>query len=1081
MRYVKLWRALAPAALAVGATLAAPAGAAAQSTTGTVLGTVKDSSGAPVPGATLTATNLGTNYSRSVETDTRGQYSIPQLPLGEYRVEASVPGFKTFVQSPVMLEVNRNARVDPVLSVGSVEDTVVVTADAPLVETTTATLGRTITEDEVINLPLVDRDVYSLLELTAGVDRASGGVTFGLPTQETVVNGSPVAGAGAVNYYLDGGSNLNGLRNTGNLTPNPDAVQEFRVMTNSFSAEFGRFGGGAVDVITKSGTNEFHGSAFEFFRNDSLAAKPWTIEGTPPENPLSRHQFGATLGGPLAKDQTFFFFSYSGLRQETTFFNSGTRVPSLAERGGIFSQTVTDPATGAPFPNNTIPADRWDPVAASILQDSVPEGNFVDDNGIDRFRFERPRPLDEDQFQIKLNHTMSSTQQLTASYFFVRRENVNPVLGNLPWSSQAISSRQHNFNLAHDWTLSGSTINSLRVTYIRNFGSRQNDPGTSLGDLGSAFSIQGPSALPSLNVSPYFNLGHAIFGPTAGSNLYSVRDVLSLSRGRHSLRIGGEFSLEKMIHDTTLNNYGVFRFDGFATGNAFADFLLGIPRTMNQDAPILKYDNSWYFSLFAQDDFRVNERLTLNLGLRYDLQLPLTDPFDQKVTFVEGVQSSIAPGAPVGLLFPGDPGPGGTIPRGIVPADKNNISPRLGIAWDPAGDGRTALRAGFGVFYGSMSGNEWNQSADNQPFTTRQQFNNPGTLSNPYANLPGGVSPYPFIYDPANPQFLFPANVYGPSLDFVLPYTYQMNLSVQRELLPNFSVNAAYVGAIGRKYPLSPDINYPQPTPGATSQNLDERRPIQPGTLARVNLIQPIGGSDYHGFQLSAEKRGRRFTAKGFYTFGKALHDAELGFDTVRGSGATVEAQNATNLAAERGRARGDRTHRFVASLIWKLDYFDDSNAIVKGLFNGWTLSAIARASSGEYFTVEAGRDANLDGRGTDRANLDGDWELSGSRSDEERIDEWFDTSAFSEPANGTDGTAGRNIVRGPGFKEVDLGLYRDFRLGGAILQLRIEATNAFNIVNWNNPNGNIRNSNFGRITTARGMREVQLGAKISF
>ena len=369
--------------------------------------------------------------------------------------------------------------------------------------------------------------------------------------------------------------------------------------------------------------------------------------------------------------------------------------------------------------------------------------------------------------------------------------------GNIPWVDRDFKWNQHNVNVADTWTLSPTVINQFRVTFVRQFGGRVNNPTTSLGDLNSKFTIQGDPTLPRLSVSGYFTGQTSIAGPDAGSDYFSVKDTVSMSRGNHSFKFGGEVSYEKIVHDTLLDNYGVFAFNASKTGNAYADFLLGLPSTMTQDAPVRKTDNGAYISLFAQDDFRISSKVTLNLGLRYDLQFPYTDPENRKLAFVPGEQSQVSPTAPIGLLFPGDP----RISRGIVKTDYNNIAPRVGVAWDPRGDGRMVVRAAAGVFYGSITGNEWNTTADNQPFTVRQPFPTVKTLSDPYGNLPGGVGPFPFIYDPASPRFTLPAQVFGPSLDFVWPYAYQTNFTIEKELFTHFAVTASYVGAFGGIYP----------------------------------------------------------------------------------------------------------------------------------------------------------------------------------------------------------------------------------------------------------------------------------------
>ncbi len=1062
--------------------LASAASVSAQVSTVTIHGTVSDSTSAVIPNAQVTAVNIETNFSRSVTTDSSGGYAIQFLPLGPYRLEVTATGFKKFVQSGIVLEVNRNARVDPALEAGAVNETVSVTADAPLVETNNATLGQTTTNAEIVNLPLVNRDLYTLLELTAGVDTTENSNIFGSPAQSTIVNGSANSGAGSVNYYLDGGSNTSGLRNTGNSLPNPDAVQEFRVITNSYSAEYGRFAGGVVDLVTKSGTNQWRGSLFEFIRNDALNANRWTPGvSLLRKEVLRRNQFGGSFGGPIIRDKTFFFTSYSGLRQRRPVFSNDGEPTTADERKGIFPGRIRDPLKAgactatvqtACFPNNTIPVNRFDPVAVRILNEFIPLPNLPD--GL--YEAQQTRPLDTDEIQFKLDHALSGAHQLTGSYFFQKGKDIERLRGDLPWVDREFTWKQHNLNLGDTWTISPTMINQFRITYVRLFGGRLNTPERSLGDFGSKFNLQGPPTLPQIEIAGRITLGVAIGGPVGGSNLYQVRDVFSWTRGNHSLKFGGEASLEKLIQDTTLNNYGVFRFNSSnsrGTGNAMADFLLGLPLNFNQDAPITKIDAGWYTGLFVQDDFKIHPRLTLNLGLRYDLQLPLKDPLDRKLTFIQGRQSRVVPNAFPGMLFPGDEGVG----RGIAPADLNNFAPRLGLAWDPAGDGKTAVRAAFGVFYGTIGGNMWNGTADNQPFSIRQRFNNPGTLSNPYLNEPGGVSPFPYSYSPDSIRFILPAAIGGHSLDFRMPYVYQMNLTLQRQLTNDLGVTVAYVGSLGHKFRLNRDLNYPVLRAGATTGNVNARRPILPGQLAAIRNTESVLNNAYHGLQLTAEKRlARNFSFKTFYTFGKSLDTADSQDDTAG------DVQNMNNIAGERGRTEFDRRHSFVLSGIWRSNYFNDWHPAARAILNGWSLSAIVSLRSGRPLTITNGSDANLDGNSGDRANLVGDPVLDPNRPRSEVVAAWFNTAAFAAVPVGTEGTAGRNIIDGPGSKNVDLGIFRDFNFTERFkLQFRAEATNAFNIVNLNNPTTNLNSSQFGRISTARTMREIQLGLRLTF
>lgn len=409
-------------------------------------------------------------------------------------------------------------------------------------------------------------------------------------------------------------------------------------------------------------------------------------------------------------------------------------VPTELERAGNFSQSSrrpTDPLTGLAFAGGIIPTARFDLAAKTIQDKYVPLSNLPNSF----YEVRSPDPVRTDEVTLKVDHRLSVNQSLAVSYFFQTGTDTQPLTlsGNIPWVDRDFKRNQHNLNVAHTWTLSPTTINQFRGSYMRQFGGRVNNPTTSLGDLNSKFTIQGDPTLPRLTVTGCFTGQTSIAGPDAGSDYIGVKDAISISAGKHSFKLGADISYEKIVHDTLLDNYGVFTFNGSKTGNAYADFLLGVPGTMTQDAPVRKTDNGAYISAFAQDDFRIHPRVTLNLGIRYDLQFPFTDPQDRKLAYVPGQKSTVSPTAPVGLLFPGDTG----VSRGIVKTDINNIAPRLGFAWDPKGDGRTAVRAAFGMFYGSITGNEWNTTADNQPFTVRQSFPTVFTLSDPYRNLPG--------------------------------------------------------------------------------------------------------------------------------------------------------------------------------------------------------------------------------------------------------------------------------------------------------------------------------------------------------
>jgi hypothetical protein len=1076
---------------------AVPLVAVAQVTTATIVGTVSDPSSASVAAAQITARNVDTGLTRSVTSGEDGTYRIEFLPVGNYVLEVTTSGFKKSFINGIVLQVNDTVRVDVSLTVGLVNETVTISETAPSeVNTSTAEIGRTIQSAEITNLPLVERNVYTLLDLTPGVQSNNNGVAaastgtssliLGFPEQRTLINGGTDGGTGSVNYYLDGGINMTGLRNTGNILPNPDAIQEFRVQTNSYNAEYGRFASGVINVLTKSGTNEYHGSAFEFLRNTVFNANDWGSQLARP--PFHRNQFGATLGGPIKRDKTFFFFSYSGLRQTTSSFLSGAIVPTALERTGNFTASGTkpvDPATGRAFVcngvTNVICPNRLDPVAMKIINDFIPTANVAGS----RWQGNVPSPFNTDEFLGKVDHQLNAAHRLTLSYFNTGGTNtVRAGGGNLPWASQQFKWRQHNLNLSDVWIISPAKINQVWMTYTRNFGGRLNLPATSLADLGSAFTIQGTPSLPQITVSGFFTLTNSIGGPQAGTNFYSLRDVFSWNKGNHSLKLGGELSLNKDIQQTLLNNYGVFTFNNGATRNALADFLIGIPSAITQDAPVTGYTNSWYTALFVQDDFRVHPRVTLNLGLRWDVQTAPTDPFDRVVNYVPGQKSTVNPIAPVGAQFFGDPG----VERGGIPTSYGHFSPRIGGAWDPFGNGKTSIRGAIGLFYGSISGNEWNTMTNFQPFSTRLTFSNinqktnaagvplGASLSNPYNAFVGG-NPFPY-----RGTFITGGGLFPVAQNFKWPYSYQMNVSVQRQVTKDLTVGVAYVGTSSHNLPFARDVNYPVLTPTATSAgaNILARRP-NPAFGAVLELDSDQSAS-YHGLQItSAMRMSHHVTFNAFYTYSKTRTSVQLQNNTTQGL-----AQNYSNLAEDEGRADTDQRHVFSMSLNYKPDYFKGSNAIVRGILNGWSISPIIKVRSGLPFTVTNGNvDANLDGVTTDRAQLIGDPHI-----DNPTAAQWFNTAAFVQnkvvTGVATDGNSPRNLLDGPGFKVVDLAISRDFNLSERFkLRFRAEATNVFNMVNLGQPGAAVpsgaTSTTFGVITSANSMRKMQFGLRLTF
>jgi len=1094
--------------------LCAGLNAYAQQITGTLTGTAKDTQGALVTSATVKATNIDTGFSRSTTTTAEGTYLIQYLPVGTYTVEVNAGGFKRFLEENVVLTVDQTQALNVILTVGIQSQTVTVTEAPPLVDTNSAELGRTVQPSEIIGLPLVNRNAYAELSLTPGVQsnsaspasNPSGTPNFviGLPSTQVVVNGSIDGGTPMVSFYLDGGINMTGLRNYGNPLPNPDALQEFRVETSDFSAQYGRMSGAVVTAITKSGTNQIHGSLFEFNRNTDLNAVPWNSTFNPPYH---RNQFGGVVGGPVKRDKAFFLFSYGGLRQVVGQQLTGGVVPTAAEREGDFTAdtfkvympgtskttkvqvdgTNSSPNCATPTPN-CVPSSLLDQTAANILSKYIPLPTNLTNNSYSGFF---TGPTNEDEYLGKYDQVISDRDRASISYFYLKTTQNAYGNGNFPYTINQSLATQQVVNLSEVHTLSATTANQGWFTFTRVAGGRVNLPaGIGMDDLGSTFTTQGPKTLPELSVSGYFSAGGALAGPVSDTDFYSLRDMVSMTKGRHTLNFGGELSLEKNMIVGNLYNFGIFNFASSApttTGNALSDFVTGQVSTMEQDTPYHGLLSDWYFAGFLQDNYRIVPRLTLNLGLRYDLQLSPVESSNLTATFVPGVQSTEVPSAPLGMLFPGDAG----VPRGIADNRLHHISPRVGIAWDPFGDGKTAIRAGAGVFYGSVSGNEWNQPANAQPFAIRQTFNSITSFSNVYGNpasFPNG-DPFPYTYTPANPRFLPAASIETIAENYQWPLVYQMNAAVQRELPKNVSLTVAYVGTLSHHLPFMLDKNYAPYAPGAsTSQaSINARRPYDPGVLGQVTYDESNETASYHSLQISASRPlTRNLMINGFYVFShsfQSVNESAIGQAT---------AQDFDNLWEERGPTDNDRRHVASISGMWNIDYYTGSNSFMKQLLNGWTISPIVSLQSGAPFSISSGTNNNFDSANANRPNLVPGVSafLDPHRSRAAVAKEWFNTAAFIQNGpgvpggigpGGADGNAPRDYLRAPGYRDIDLGVFRNFRFERFTFQLRGEATNAFNLVSLNAPTANLKSALNGQITSAASPRLIQIGARLTF
>jgi hypothetical protein len=1045
----------------------------AQGVAGTILGTVTDPTGARVPGATVVAINVLTGETHTATTNQEGDYLFPVLPIGEYRIEVEAQGFKKFVRQGITLTVNRNARVDVPLEVGQVTEEVRVVGDVPLVDTRQVQLGSLVDSQRVNDLPLNGRNVYDLVSLLPGV------VSTRLPTVQDNsgnflnVNGSRTRQS---TFMLDGGFNNDLWRNSGNAAPNPDAVQEFRLITSNFNAEYGRSPGAVINVVTKSGTNQLHATMFEFLRNNKLNARNFFQADV---EPLRQNQFGASAGGPIIKDKTFFFGSYEGLRIRSSAFRNVALTPTAAERMGDFSaaplrQQPKDPQTGQPFPGGIIPASRLDPVASKILEMLVPLPNTADG----RFEVTEPSKSDSDQVLAKIDHQLSSAHKLYGSLFVLQGRTFTPFGGvsQIPdYGATNDNLNQRNVVVNEDWIVSPALLNQGRFSYARRFSKSVGNIRTSWPDFGSQVTLGSePARPPQIFITGRWNMG--LFGEGGGmtNHTFAWSDTLTWIHGGHSVKAGTWLAYNRFDEITSWLGPGQVRFNGGFSGNALADFMLGHAASFRQNNGASRHFRSKNWDSFIQDDWKIHPRITLNLGLRYELNTPFISTTDEFQTFRFGTESTVIPKAPLGMLFPGDPG----IPRGVVDTDTNNFAPRLGIAYDPFGNGKTAIRAGYGVFYAIGFAN-FSSDLQGQPFLVDVTVFGTPNLVNPYADVPGG-SPYPYTLDRANPRFSLPVTASYMGENYATPYVQHYSLTIEQQLMKDLSLQVAYVGNTSRKLVVQRDANTPIFIPGqSTAGNVNSRRPYFPGSFAEIAQTETASNAHYDSLQVSINRRfGHGLSLVANYTLSKSID--EISDDKFNPTAVALVDSN--NRGLDRAPSGFDTRHVFVVSYLWELPGTQRWGWVGNKVISGWQLNGITSVQSGNPFTVTSGSDTNLNGNNNDRPDLTGNPYLSTSRPRDQLIAQYFNPDAFATAATGTNGSAGRSLIYGPGSMNWSLSFFKNIPVHEQHrVQFRAEFFNFFNQVNLSNPNSTLSSRNVGRILGAGGARVVQFGLKYMF
>ena len=1091
--------------IAISAILFFPGVLSAQQITGSIRGVVSDPSGAVVQNAGVSARQIETGLTRSTKTDHAGAYVLPELPVGHYEVEVQAKDFHKYLQQGIDLNVNEAATLNVRLEVGAESEQVRVQADAQLIESTDTSLGKTVLQREILDLPLNGRDFSQLgvlqpgvVPLTPGLVEASGTLRDG---QGYAVNGQRPE---ANNFMIDGANNFNSVDAGFVMKPPIDAVAEFRIITHNANAEFGHSAGSTTNIVTRSGSNAFHGAAWEFFRNDKMDARNYFAQQV---EPLKQNQFGATFGGPIRADKTFFFGFYEGFRDRQGETRSAT-VPSLLQRQGNFSEMCPEGFSGGfcnnpnhqlvnefssqPFPNNQLP------FLNSISQNILPFFPLPT-TGANTFTTTQTLQQSDDQFGARIDHYFSPTDALNLRYMFNNTTRLDPLStsgADVPGFPVGESHRAQNFVAQETHTFSPSVVAVARFSFLRyKFLFDQHLNHTLPSSLGFQYapSLDLAAGPPFIQVGGYSSVGDPITGPrNTFQNSFDYSGSLSWIRGRHELRFGGGYQRDQINALQGIASNGFFVFAPFPVNDAFASFLLGRPVFFLQGGGDLGRNlrgNSlnWY----AQDTFKINPRVTLNYGLRYELPFPYTENRNRQNLFVPGAQSKVFPSAPAGLLYPGDPG----VPAGLIPTDKKAFAPRVGLAWDPTGSSQWLVSASYGLFY--------------EPYYTGQggplqdAISAPPYLQTPQVNGPNFTDPF----NGANPfgsTFATPMTLLVLNRNLRLPYAQDWNLTVQRSFGQDWLAEVGYVGTKGTRLPRFIEGNPTVYIPGQSSENnVDQRRLYSGCTLAQpdtctygsVGEIAGIAGSSYNALESSLRKRfGHGLSFLASYTFSKSIDDVSS--FNITGSAASPVAgendlaQNPFNLAAERGRSMFDARHRFVVSYQWSLPFWNQPHTWYQHLLGNWQVNGITTFMTGTPFTVFDSQDTSLQGGAPEitgfsanRPNQVGD-----PNSGPHTVQQWFNTAAFQrivpDPNSPVQqfGNAGRNIVQGPGFNQWDFSAFKNIRIAESKqLQFRAEFFNLFNHSNFRLPDSDISSPTFGQIQEALPPRLTQLALKFLF
>ena len=1084
----------------------------AQQITGNIRGAVTDPSGAVIHGAAVTVRQTETGLSRATTTDRNGNYVLLELPIGHYSLHVVEKGFQEYVQDGITLSVNETASVSPHLALGSEKEQVVVSEDAALIEPTVTSMGKVVQQRELEDLPLNGRNFSQLgllqpgvVPLTPGIAEAGGSLRNG---QGYAVNGQRPE---SNNFLIDGANNFNGVDGGFVLRPPVDAISEFRIITHNASAEFGNALGSTTNLVTRSGTNQLHGTLWEFLRNDAVDANNYFAQT---KEPLKQNQFGATVGGPIKRDKAFVFGFYEGFRNREG-KSARTTVPSLKQRTGDFSELCTAGWTGpfcnnpqqqlfnvfanAPYPNNQIPQDQINAISENLLS-FFPLPNA----GTNLLSATQTLRNDSDQFGIKVDHYLTSRDTLNFRYMFSQLSQLDPLSPNgasVPGFPVGEDQRAQNFVAQETHTFSPALIGVGRLSYLRNkflFGEREDHQSPSSLGFQYAPSLDAAAGPPFIQVNGYATVGDPITGPrNTYEDVFDYSASLNWVRGKHELKFGGGYQHQRINVLQGIATNGFFVFVPFPVTDAFASFLTGQPIVFLQGiGDFSRGIRGNSANLYVQNTYKVTSKFTINAGLRYELPEPYTEIHNRMTLFEPGKQSQVLPNAPPGLLYPGDHG----VPAGLIATDKKAFAPRLGIAWQPGSNSNWLLTAAYGLFY--------------EPYYTGQggplqsPISAPPYLGTPQVGLPNFADPFNGN-PPAVGTFSTPLTNLTLSPTLTLPYTQDWDFNLQRSFGSDWLFEIGYVGTKGTHLPRFIEANPAVFVPGtangqpiSNSSNADQRRLYSGCTLedspsscqfSSTGEIAGIANSSYNAMEASTRKRfshGLSFLLS--YTWSKAIDDVSsfniTGSAAKPVAGENDLAQNPFDLNAERGLSLFDARNRFVASYEWALPFWNDSHSWYHSALGGWQLNGIATLMSGTPFTVFDSNDVSAQGSAPEitgfsaqRPNLVGN-----SNNGPRQVNAWLNPTAFQRldpTANaGQFGTEGRNVNVGPAFANWDFAALKNFRVTESKrFQFRAELFNVLNRANFRLPDSDISSPTFNHILAAETPRQVQFALKFMY